>query len=258
MTGPKPLIGVPADYQTIEGHGTHTAGDKYLRAVFETADALPVILPAFGAQYDLEDLLARLDGVLFTGAVSNVEPRHYGGDATADQPPYDPLRDATTLPLIPTTIRAGVPLLCICRGHQELNVALGGTLHPRVHELPGRLDHRARKELPIPEMYAPVHTARLAEGGLFRELAGGAAEIEVNSLHWQAIDRLAERLVVEATAPDGTIEAVRVGDAATFAIGVQWHPEWRASENAFSRALFHRFGEAARARAAIRRRQRAA
>src|SRR5262249_49762973 len=162
-----------------------------------------------------------------------------------------PQRDATTLPLIRAAIAAGVPLFCICRGHQELNVALGGTLHTQVHTLAGRLDHRSPKDVSYAARYAPQHKVALEPSGLMTKILG-RAEIEVNSLHWQAIDRLAPGLAIEATAPDGVIEAVRVEKAKNFALSVQWHPEYRAVENPVSLALFQAFGAACRDRARSR------
>jgi putative glutamine amidotransferase len=162
------------------------------------------------------------------------------------------VRDATTLPLIRRAVEIGVPLFAICRGIQELNVALGGSLHQHVHELPGRRDHRSDKTRPWYERYGPAHTIRLVPGGRLQAILGGAATLEVNSLHGQGIDRPAERLVVEAWAEDGTIEAVTVRDAPGFVIGVQWHPEWRVAENPWSLRLFAAFADAARTRAAAR------
>jgi putative glutamine amidotransferase len=164
---------------------------------------------------------------------------------------HDRARDATTLPLIRRAIDAGLPLIALCRGHQELNVALGGTLHQHVHELPGRANHRAPADLPNAQRYAPSHPVTLTPGGMLAGLAGGQRAM-VNSLHAQAIDRLAPGLAVEAISDDGVIEAVRVVDAADFALGVQWHPEWSADSDSFSRAIFAAFQEALHRRAAIR------
>ena len=197
-------------------------------------------------------MLDQLDGLLITGSPSNLEPHHYGGPAAGAVGPSDPARDATTLPLIRQALARGVPLLAICRGLQELNVALGGTLHQEVHELPGRLDHRSDKTVAAEQRYAPAHEVSLTAGGMLQALLGGAARIEVNSLHGQAIDRLAPGLVVEARAPDGTIEAVAVRAAAAFALAVQWHPEWRVLDNPVSRRLYAAFGAACRARAQAR------
>lgn len=249
---PLPVIGVPADVKTIDGMPFHAVGDKYLRAITEATHGIPLVIPAFGDLYDLPDLLGRLDGVLFTGSPSNVHPTHYGVAPTPEAEPYDHERDATTLPMIRETIARGIPMLAICRGMQELNVALGGTLHARVHELPGREDHRRPKHPELDVQYGPKHPISLIPGGAFHALAG-ATELTVNSLHWQGVDSLAEGLVLEAEAPDGTVEAVSVREATNFALGVQWHPEYKVLENDFSVKLFTAFGDAARARAQARR-----
>jgi putative glutamine amidotransferase len=243
-----PLIGVVADVREIDGQPFHMAQDKYLAAVRDAAGGFPVILPSFGVTADLQSFLDELDGLLLTGAVSNVEPWRYGNPADPPCGPYDPARDSTSLPLIDTALADGLPLLAICRGFQELNVALGGTLSPKVHEIPGRMDHRAPYKKPLPEQYAPTHQVNLTPGGALAEMAPGCSAIMVNSLHWQGVDRLAPGLTVEASAPDGTIEGVRVTEAQGFALGVQWHPEWEATKSPFSSALFGRFGDAARER----------
>ena len=250
-----PLIGVPACVKDVDGLPFHAVGDKYVTAVAEAAGGLPLLLPALGGLYDLADLVERLDGLMLTGSLSNVAAHHYGGPADRPESPQDPARDATTLPLIRAALEAGLPLFCICRGLQELNVALGGTLHQQVHAVPGRLDHRSVPNVPYEEKYGPRHPVAVAAGGRLAALLG-PGPVEVNSLHWQAIDRLAPGLVVEAEAPDGTIEAVSVRDAKEFALGVQWHPEFRATANPVSRALFAGFGDACRARAERRARRR--
>jgi putative glutamine amidotransferase len=247
-----PLIGISACLMVDEAFCFHRAGDKYVNAVLDGAGGLPLLIPALGPRLDLAALLKRLDGVLITGARSNVEPHHYGGPPARADSPRDPERDATTLPLIRATLARAVPLLAICRGLQELNVALGGTLHQEVHALPGRRDHRSDKSLPQHERYEAAHPIALTQGGMLQGLLGGAAEIEVNSLHGQAIDRLAQGLVVEASAEDGTIEAVSVSGAPAFALAVQWHPEWRVQDNPVSRRLFAAFGAACRAHRAAR------
>jgi putative glutamine amidotransferase len=194
---------------------------------------------------------------MLTGSLSNVATHRYGGPPDRPESPQDPARDATTLPLIAAALDAGLPLFCICRGLQELIVALGGTLHTEVHRQPGRSDHRSIPHLPYEQKYGPRHPVLVTPGGRLAALVG-PGPIDVNSLHWQAIDRPADRLVVEGRAPDGTIEAGSVRDAAGFALAVQWHPEFRPLENPVSRRLFAAFGDAARARAAARRRPRAA
>lgn len=245
-----PLVGVPACARQIGNHPFHVAGDKYVRAVSHGAGAWPMVLPALGDWYDVEAVVDRLDGLFFTGSPSNVHPTLYGRTPGTEAPPHDADRDATTLPLLKAAIAKGVPVMCVCRGFQELNVALGGTLHPRVHEVPGLNDHREDKDAPVEVQYGPAHTVRLTPGGYLAAITG-REELTVNSLHGQGIDRLAPRLAVEATAPDGLVEAVRVEDH-PFALAVQWHPEWRFWEDEASTAMLKAFGEAVRLRAAGR------
>ena len=247
-----PLVGITSCLKPRDELHFHSVGEKYVDAVAAGAEAIPVLIPALGARLDPDALLGRLDGILVTGSLSNVDPALYGGPPPREGNLADPDRDATTLPLIRSAIARGTPLLAICRGLQELNVALGGTLHQHVHELPGRRDHRSDKTKPRPERYGLAHPVDLTPGGRLQALLGGAARIEVNSLHAQGIDRLAPGLVVEAVAEDGTIEAVSVEGARGFALAVQWHPEWQVLENPVSRRLFAAFGAAARAQASRR------
>jgi putative glutamine amidotransferase len=240
-----PLIGIPADRRLYGNHYFHMVGEKYIDAVAAGADAVPVLVPALGPDLDLTALLDVCDGLLLTGSASNVEPYHYGGPASAPGTLHDPNRDATTLPLIPQAIAAGLPVLAICRGFQKMNVAFGGTLWQRLHEVPGNLDHRDDESQPLEVQYGPAHEVALEPGGLLSELAG-TDRLQVNSLHSQGIQTLGRDLAVEARAPDGVIEAFRVADAPRFAVGLQWHPEWNFSQNPFSRALFAAFGKASR------------
>jgi putative glutamine amidotransferase len=249
---PTPLVGVTSCVKTRDEVHFHSVGDKYVDAVVAGAAAVPVLIPALGARLEPDGLLARLDGLMATGSPSNVDPALYGGPPPREGNEADPARDATSLPLIRAALAQGVPLLCICRGLQELNVALGGSLHQHVHEVAGRFDHRSDKTKPLRERYGIAHPIRLTPGGALQQLFDGAERIEVNSLHGQGIDRLADRLTVEALAEDGTIEAVSVKGAAGFALAVQWHPEWAVLDNPWSRRLFAAFGAAARARAAAR------
>jgi len=242
-----PLIGIPACVREMDGHPFHTVGEKYITGVGLGAGGLPLLIPALGAAFDHRDLVRRLDGLLITGSPSNVAVDLYGGPPDRTDSPQDPKRDATTLPLIRAAVEDGLPLFCICRGIQELNVAFGGTLHTQVHEQPDTFDHRAPAG-DVDFRYGPRHPVDLAPDGEIARLVG-SRQIEVNSLHWQAIDRLGDGLVVEGRAPDGVVEAVRVRDARSFALGVQWHPEWKVLQNPVSVALFRAFGEAARRRA---------
>jgi len=212
-----------------------------------------MLIPALGDWFDPHDLAGRLDGLLLTGSPSNVEPHRYGGAPSRPGTAHDPLRDATTLPLIDAALADGLPLFALCRGHQELNVALGGTLHQTLHELDGKADHRSDKAAPYDERYRERHPVTLTPGGVLHGLAGGAGRVMVNSLHAQAIDRLADRLAVEAVSDDGVIEAASVRGAEAFALSVQWHPEHPiALEWPLSRAMFAAFGEACRQRRAMR------
>ncbi|EQD43785.1 glutamine amidotransferase, class I [mine drainage metagenome] len=229
----------------------HAAAEKYARALLDVADALPVLIPPLAEALGFEALIERLDGLLFTGSPSNVEPRHYAGPPSAPGTLHDPDRDATTLPLIRKAVALSVPILGICRGFQEINVAFGGSLYQRVHEVPGYLDHRDDETQPIEVQYGPAHEVTFEPDGLLRELTG-VDRVRVNSLHWQGIERLGGGLVVEARATDGLIEAFRVAAAPRFALAVQWHPEWKAVDNPLSRALFAAFGAACRTRARAR------
>jgi putative glutamine amidotransferase len=221
------------------------AGEKYLQAVTDAAGGCPIILPSFPGGFDVLECLDRLDGLLLTGSTSNVEPHHYDGPASPDGSEHDPARDGSALALIPAAIRSGLPLLAICRGFQEINVALGGSLHQAVHELPGFDMHHENKADPVDVQYGPSHPVQLTPGGLLAGLIDQRTVV-VNSVHRQGVDRLADGLDVEATSPDGLIEAFTVRDAPGFTLAVQWHPEWKATENAFYTAIFNAFGDACR------------
>ena len=243
-----PLIGIPADRRMVGAHPFHMVGEKYARAVMEAAGAAPLLIPALAEELRFDELLERLDGLLFTGSPSNVEPHRYQGPPSDPGTLHDPARDATTLPLVRKAVAAGVPLFGICRGFQEMNVAFGGTLHQKVHEVQGFLDHRDDDTQPLEVQYGPAHDVTLEPGGVLRSLAT-SDRVQVNSLHSQGIERLGGELAVEARAPDGLIEAFRVAGAPSFALAVQWHPEWQVMSHAFSRALFAAFGKAAAQRA---------
>lgn len=247
-----PLVGLPADRKQIGHHPFHAVGEKYLRAVVDAAEALPLVIPSLQPPLDLPALLTQLDGLMLTGSLSNIEPHHYSDEPSFPGNLHDPARDASTLGLIPQAIAMGLPILAVCRGFQEVNVALGGSLHQKVHEVPGCHDHRENTDEPVDSQYAPVHALHLAEGGLLRRIAG-AAEVRVNSLHGQGIRTLGRNLVVEATAPDGLIEAVRLeredDGPAPFLLAVQWHPEWKVRENPFYLGIFQAFAAACRERA---------
>jgi len=247
----RPIIGISACRRMVGEHPSQAVGEKYIRAVMEAAGGIPFLIPSMGDLLDMDQVLEHLDGILFTGSPSNVEPVRYNGPASDPGTLHDPQRDATTLALIPKAVAAGVPIFGICRGFQELNVAYGGTLHQKLHTVEGYLNHREDDSQPLEMQYAPAHEVVLEPGGLLRALAG-AERVQVNSLHSQGVERLGRDLIVEARAPDGVVEAFRVKDAPRFAVAVQWHPEWKVMSNSFSRALFAAFGAASLERAQIR------
>lgn len=224
-------------------------GEKYIKALQDGADALPWIVPASGDGPMLDEIFQRVDGLFLTGSYSNVEPHHYGGVPSRPGTWHDPQRDATTLPFLKKAFDAGMPVFAVCRGFQEMNVVLGGTLHQHVHEVAGYHDHREDSDDPLDEQYGPAHAVHLVEGGLLRRLAG-ADTVMVNSLHGQGVAKLAGGVTVEAVADDGLIEAFSVDTARGFALAVQWHPEWKVLENEFSLAMFRAFGDACRQYAA--------
>ena len=247
-----PIVGIPCDRRVVGLHPFHMVGEKYIAAVRGGAGALPLLVPVLEPSLDIGEILASVDGLLFTGSLSNVAPSVYGGHPPRQPELLDEARDTTTLPLLSAAIDAGVPSLCLCRGFQELNVALGGTLHQHLEEIPGNLDHRDPKDAPVEQKYALAHDVTVTPGGILAKIVNQST-FGVNSLHSQGIDRLAPSLRAEAKAPDGVVEAVSMPGARGFLFGVQWHPEWRYAENAVSRALFAAFGDAVRANARARR-----
>ena len=239
------LVGIPACARVLNGHLQHATPARYAAAMTGGSGVVPVMIPPIGEA--ALPILARLDGLLLPGSPSNVQPALYGVQEDQTPDAHDPARDATTFALIHAALRMDMPLLAICRGIQELNAALGGTLHQQVHDVPGRMDHRGGPGTK-PEQYRPKHDVALS--GRLAAITG-QTRIPVNSVHEQAIDRVAPRLAVEATAPDGTIEGVRV-EGAAFALAVQWHPEWDYAADANSTALFRAFGDACRAATLMR------
>jgi putative glutamine amidotransferase len=243
----RPIIGIPACIKQIGDHPFHAVGAKYIDAIVNAAGCVPIMLPALGERQDLAAILALIDGVLLTGSPSNIAPERYGKTLSrlemADE--LDHARDATTLPLIEATVHAGKPILGICRGFQEMNVAFGGTLHQEVHEQSHLTDHRAKPGDPELQ-YGPAHMVHLAQDGYLHQLLG-IDEITVNSIHGQGIEQLGNGLIAEAKAPDGLVEAIRVVDAKSFALAVQWHPEWKVMNNPQYKVIFEAFGNAARA-----------
>lgn len=237
------VVGILCNLRTQQQHRAHLVSEKYVTAVQEAADCLPLLIPALGDDIPAARLLERLDGLVLTGGASNIDPDRYEGPPFGEGADHDPGRDGASFALIREAVARGLPLLGICRGLQEMNVAFGGSLHQRLWQVPGRTDHRRERQLPMAEQYRPRQTVRLTPGGRLAALAEDL-QVVVNSLHGQGVDRLAERLQVEAVAEDGTIEAVSVREAPGFALGVQWHPEFRPLEHPLYTALFRAFGEA--------------
>ncbi len=254
MPARKPLIGVPADRRIIEGHPFHQVGEKYIRAVIDCADGIPLQIPVLADHLEIDDLLAICDGILFTGSPSDIEPHHYDGEPSAQGSLHDPHRDALTLPLARRALDTGVPVLAICRGFQELNVVAGGSLHQDVKQVEGLHWHDRYSEFPdetLEEKYGPAHDIVLTDNGMLQSFVGRKTWT-VNSLHRQAVRRLGDGLVVEALSDDGLVEAFRVDDTTGFNLAIQWHPEWKATSDDLSRAMFKAFGDASRSRAAER------
>ena len=245
---PKPIIGVPADRRVIEPHPFHMAGEKYLKAVTEAANAVPLIIPVLADDLEIDELVDQVDGVLLTGSPSDIEPHHYGGESDDPGALRDSHRDAMTLPIARHALETGVPLFAVCRGFQELNIVLGGTLHQKVHDVPGYHNHKENSDDPLDVQYGPSHPVNLVAGGMLARFAG-CEQVMVNSLHGQGVKKLADGVTVEALADDGLIEAFTVDSAQAFALAVQWHPEWQATKNEFSSAIFGAFGDACRERA---------
>jgi putative glutamine amidotransferase len=248
----RPVVGVIGNAYRIENRFTiQMVGERNLRAVAEVTGALPLMFAASPDITDVGALLDAVDGILLTGARANVHPKHFRAEPDSRHEPYDLRRDELALTLSEVCIARGVPLFGICRGLQEMNVAFGGSLHPEIRELPGRMNHRMPRlengEIhPDPKViFADRHDVRLTPGGAFATLLGSET-IRVNSLHGQGILEPGERVIVEGVAEDGTIEAIRIADAPAFALGVQWHAEYDPHRNPINRTLFQAFGEALR------------
>lgn len=248
----RPVIGVIGNARIVESRfAAQLVGDNNLRAITEVAGALPLMFAGNPSLTDIEDLLGTVDGVLLTGARANVHPSHFNTEPNPKHEPYDEDRDAVALPLIRACVERDLPIFGICRGFQEMNVAAGGSLHPEICELPGRMNHRMPRlengeiHPDLEVVFADRHDVRLVPGGTFARIFGRDV-IRVNSLHGQGVLELGEQVVAEGIAEDGTIEAIRFKDAREFALGVQWHAEHDPQTNPVNRALFQAFGDAVR------------
>jgi putative glutamine amidotransferase len=237
----KPVICIPANVIHYQDCVTYAVKDQYVRPIVEALGGIPLIIPAIGKDFHLKDIADKIDGLLLTGAPSHVSPEYYGAKRKFRETDLDEKRDATSIPVIKDAIALDIPLFAICRGFQELNVALGGTLHQHVHKLEGKLDHRGNKELPPKERYEELkHVVHSQKGGMFERIRM-PQEFAVNSLHQQGIDRIGKGLHIEAISEDGLIEAVSIPDK-SFILGMQWHPEGNFGSNAASKTLFQEFG----------------
>lgn len=239
-----PLVGVTCCRLTGGVHPEHKVSEKYFTAITDGFGGLPLAIPALADRLDFDCLVDRLDGLFVTGSPTNIEPHHYDEDPTEEQSVRDPHRDCTSLPLIRLAIARGLPVFAVCRGIQELNVALGGSLHQRYQdEVPQGFDHRSRKDVDFDLRYRPAHGVSVVEGGLLHGILG-ETRIVVNSLHGQAVKQPGPAVTVEARADDGCIEAIAHRGAPGFVLGVQWHPEWPDLADPVSAKLFDAFGVA--------------
>ncbi|HBS49297.1 MAG TPA: gamma-glutamyl-gamma-aminobutyrate hydrolase [Rhodobacteraceae bacterium] len=243
---PRPIVGIIGNSYLVNGqYPTHAGGTMNSDAVANVSDCLPLVIPADPRFVSVAELLETCDGFLLTGGRPNVHPEEYGEDETEAHGAFDRARDAIALPLVRACVERGQPFLGICRGFQEVNVALGGSLHPEIRDLPGRMNHRMPPDGTLEEKFALRHAVTLTEGGPFHRLFG-AREVMTNTLHGQGIKRAGARIRIDGHAPDGTPEAIYVEGATGFSLAVQWHPEWDAANDPVSRPLFEAFGEAVR------------
>ncbi len=247
----KPIIGISTCFEKQDLFNYHQSGEKYISAVVNAMGGFPILIPDLADKLDYEKLFSTVDGILLTGSYSNVEPHHYNGHSSKPNTKHDPQRDATILPLIPKVVNAGIPLFAICRGFQEMNIAYKGSLHQEVHTVENKQDHREDSTKDIDGQYDFAHSVTLTKNGVLSQLSN-EKELKVNSVHCQGVDKLGEGLQIEAVAPDGLIEAISVINAKNFALGVQWHPEWKVMEIPFYKAIFDAFGRACTTRAGLK------
>lgn len=246
----RPIVGIIGNsYLLNDNYPTHAGGTMNTAAVSEVSGCLPMIVPSDPRYVTVEELLETCDGFLLTGGRPNVHPEEYGEPPTAAHGEFDRCRDAITLPLVRACVERGQPFFGICRGFQEVNVAMGGTLYPEIRELPGRMNHRMPPDGTLEEKFAIRHAVHFTDGGQFHRVLG-ATEVMTNTLHGQGIKTPGARVVIEGTADDGTPEAIHIEGAPGFTLSVQWHPEWQAATDPVSRPLFEAFGDAVRSWAA--------
>ena len=242
----RPIVGIIGNQHLInDQYPAHAGGTMNSEAVASVSGCMPLLIPADPRFVSVAELLETCDGFLLTGGRPNVHPEEYGEEVTAAHGEFDRARDAIALPLVRACVERGQPVFGICRGFQEVNVAMGGTLYPEIRDLPGRMNHRMPPDGTLSEKFALRHTVRFSEDGPFRALLG-ASEVMTNTLHGQGIKTPGRRIVIDGHAPDGTPEATYIEGAPGFSLAVQWHPEWDAANDPVSRPLFTAFGDAVR------------
>ena len=240
----RPIVGVISNsYLVDDSYPVQLAGTSNLEALYDVSKVFPVIFPGIPELCDTNEICENFDGILLTGARPNIHPEEYGEEETLEHGQFDLNRDAVSLPLVRACVEKEIPILGICRGFQEFNVAFGGSLYPEINDLPGRMNHRMPPDGTIEEKFAMRHEVSLLKGGHFEKIFG-AKKIVTNSLHGQGIKRAGERIIIEGHATDGTPEAIRIKNALNFAYAVQWHPEWNALKDSVSKPLFEAFGQA--------------
>lgn len=240
----RPVVGIISNSHLInDQYETHAGGKMNTAAVAEVSGCVPLLIPSDPRYVSVAELLEICDGFLLTGGRPNVHPEEYGEEPTPAHGDFDRCRDSITLPLVRACVERGQPVFGICRGFQEVNVAMGGTLYPEIRDLPGRMNHRMPPDGTIEEKFELRHIVKVTEGGPFHKMFG-ATEVMTNTLHGQGIKTAGQRIVIDGLAEDGTPEAIYVKDAPGFTASVQWHPEWNAAADPVSRPLFEAFGEA--------------
>jgi len=242
----RPVIGIIGNKSILgDQYPVHAVGTMCSTAVAQVSGCMPLLVPSDPSLVSVAELMDCCDGFLLTGGRPNVHPEEYGEEETAAHGAFDRARDGLALELTRACVAAGQPVFGICRGFQEVNVAMGGTLYPEIRDLPGRMNHRMPPEGTMEEKFELRHDVTFTKGGVFHHVMGSDV-VRTNTLHGQGIKQAGPRIVVDGYAEDGTPEAIYVEGAAGFTLAVQWHPEYEAANDPVSRPLFEAFGDAAR------------
>ena len=243
---PRPIVGIIGNSHMItDTYHVHAGGYHSSSAISKVADCTPVIVPSDPELVGVEELLTHFDGFLFTGGRPNVHPEEYGHEPTEAHGTFDRARDRVVLPLIRALTERGQPYFGVCRGFQEVAVAFGGTLHPEIRDIPGRMNHRMPPDGTQEEIFELRQRVTFTEGGVFHRLVG-AQSVMTNTLHGQGVEEPGARIVIDGFADDTTPEALYVRDAPGFTLSVQWHPEFNAVNDPVSQKLFTAFGDSVR------------